>query len=136
MKTQQESHQQYQLAVIGSGSGGREATLLAARKGLRPVLIEGDKGGGACFHTGCYAVRALQACAHQFRDALRSGRFGNKVDLLKVSLYDWMMAQVKVSRRLADTFESEMNGLNVDIHQGYGELPDHRTVKVTGRKGT
>ena len=41
-----------------------------------------------------------------------------------------------MSRRLADSFESEMNGLNVDIHQGYAELPDHRTVKVTGRKGT
>jgi dihydrolipoamide dehydrogenase len=136
MKTEQKSQQHYQLAVIGSGSGGRAAALFAARKGLSTTLIEGDKIGGACFHTGCYAVRALQACAHQFRDALRSGRYGNKVDLLKVSLYDWMMTQAKVSLRLADTFESEMNELNVDIHQGYGELLDHRTVKVTGGKGT
>src|SRR6202035_2166261 len=136
MNTQKVSHRHYQLAVIGSGSGGREASLLGARKGLRTALVEGDKIGGACFHTGCYAVRALQACAHQFRDALRSGRFGNKVDLLKACLYDWMMAQAKVSRRLADTFEAEMNGLNVDIHQGYGELLDRRTVRVTGGKGT
>ena len=46
------------------------------------------------------------------------------------------MTQAKVSLRLADTFESEMNELKVDIHQGYGELLDHRTVKVTGGKGT
>jgi thioredoxin reductase len=39
----------YQLAVIGSGSGGREATLLAARKGLRTALVERDKIGGICF---------------------------------------------------------------------------------------
>jgi dihydrolipoamide dehydrogenase len=136
MKTEQKSQQHYQLAVIGSGSGGRAAALFAARKGLSTTLIEGDKIGGACFHSGCYAVRALQACAHQFRDALRSGRFGNKVDLLKASLYDWMMAQAKVSLRLADSFKSEMNELNVDIHQGYGELLDHQTVKVTGGKGT
>src|ERR1700719_1895075 len=101
MKTEQKSQQHYQLAVIGSGSGGRAAALFAARKGLSTTLIEGDKIGGACFHTGCYAVRALQACAHQFRDALRSGRFGNKVDLLKVSLYDSIIAQAKVSLRLA-----------------------------------
>ena len=63
MKTPHESHQHYQLAVIGSGSGGREATLLAARKGLHSALIEGGKIGGSCFHSGCYAVRALQACA-------------------------------------------------------------------------
>ena len=136
MKTEQKSQQHYQLVVIGSGSGGRAAALLAARNGLRTAVIEGDKIGGASFHSGCYAVRALQACAHQFRDALRSGRFGNKVDLLKASLYDWMMAQAKASLRLADSFKSEMNELNVDLHQGYGELLDHRTVKVTGRKGT
>jgi dihydrolipoamide dehydrogenase len=136
MKTEQRCQRNYQLAVIGSGSGGRAAALFAARRGLSTALIEGGKIGGACFHTGCYAVRALQACAHQFRDALRSGRYGNRVDLLKVSLDDWMMAQTKVSLRLADSFETEMNELNVDIHQGYGELLDHRTVKVTGGKGT
>ena len=83
MKTPQESRQHYQLVVIGSGSGGREASLLGARKGLRTALVEGDKIGGVCFHSGCYAVRALQACAHQFRGSLRSGRFGNKVDFIK-----------------------------------------------------
>jgi len=86
MKTLQESQKHYQLAVIGSGSGGREAALLGARKGLRTALVEGDKIGGVCFHSGSYAVRALQACAYQFRDSLRSGRFGNKVDLLKATL--------------------------------------------------
>src|ERR1700726_5014731 len=135
MKTQQESHQQYQLAVIGSGSGGREATLLAARKGLRTALIEGDKVGGACFHSGCYAVRALQACAHQFRDSLRSGRFGNKVDLLKATLDEWMIAQSKVSSRLVDSFRAELILLNVDVYQGYGELLDNRTVQVIGGRG-
>jgi pyruvate/2-oxoglutarate dehydrogenase complex dihydrolipoamide dehydrogenase (E3) component len=78
MKTELKTQQHYQLAVIGSGSGGRAAALFAARKGLSTTLVEGDKIGGACFRTGCYAVRALQACAHQFRDALRSGRFDNK----------------------------------------------------------
>jgi pyruvate/2-oxoglutarate dehydrogenase complex dihydrolipoamide dehydrogenase (E3) component len=86
-------------------------------------------------YTGCYAVRALQAFAHQFRDALRSGRFGNRADLLKVSLYDWMMAQAKVSLRLAGSFEREVNELNVDIHQGYGELLDHRMSKSLAEKG-
>jgi alkyl hydroperoxide reductase subunit AhpF len=37
MNTPHESHQHYQLAVIGVGSGGREATLLAARKGVQTV---------------------------------------------------------------------------------------------------
>jgi len=126
----------YHLAVIGSGSGGREATLLAARKGLRTALIETDKIGGICFHRGCYAVLALQACARQFRDSWRSGRFGNEIDLLKSTLYDWMVTQSKVSSRLADSFQAELQKLNVDIHQGYGEFLDNRTLQVIGARGT
>jgi dihydrolipoamide dehydrogenase len=125
----------YQLAVIGSGAGGREATLLAARKGLRTALIERDKIGGTSFHRGCYAVCALQACARQFRDSWKSGRFGGKIDLLKATLYDWIIAQKEVSSRLTDSFQAELQRLNVDVHQGHGEFLDNRTLQVIGVRG-
>ena len=126
----------YQVAVLGSGSGGREATLLGARKGLRTALIEADKIGGTCFHRGSYAVRALQACARQFRDSWRSGRFGNESELLKATLRDWMTAQSRVSSRLVDNLKVELKQLNVDLLQGYGEFVDDRTVQVYGPKGS
>jgi dihydrolipoyl dehydrogenase len=126
----------YQLAVIGSGAGGREATLLAARKGLRTAIIERDKLGGTSFHRGCYAICALQACARQFRDSWKSGRFGSKIDLLKATLYDWMVAQQKVSSRLADRFQAELHELNVDVHQGHGEFLDNRTIQLIGTRGS
>jgi dihydrolipoamide dehydrogenase len=126
----------YQVAVIGSGSGGREATLLAGQRGLRTALIERDKIGGICFHRGCYAVCALQACAREFRDRWRSGRFGNRVDLLRTTLSDWMVAQAKVSSRLADSLEAELQQLNVEVHQGHGELLDPRTVRIVGYRGS
>jgi hypothetical protein len=47
MKSLYESHQHYQLAVIGSGS--REATLMAAGNGLHTAWIEAGKIGGAYF---------------------------------------------------------------------------------------
>lgn len=125
----------YQLAVIGSGSGGREATLLAARKGLKTALIERNKIGGVCFHAGCYAVRVLQACARQFRDRVSSGRFGNEPNLLKTTLSDWMRTQSQVSSRLADDLQAELKRLNVEVHQGYAELLDARTIQIIGTQG-
>jgi dihydrolipoamide dehydrogenase len=136
MKTPHDSPQHYQLAVIGSGSGGREATLLAARKGLRTALIEGGKVGGASFHSGCYAVRALQACAHQFRNNLTSGRFGNHIDLLKTTLDDWMIAQQKASTRLTEAFRAELSELHVDLFEGYGEFLGDRLIQVLGAGGS
>ena len=41
----------YQLAVIGAGSGGREAALVAAQNGLKVVLIEKETLGGTCLLT-------------------------------------------------------------------------------------
>ncbi len=136
MKTPHVNQSHYQLAVIGSGSGGREATLLAARKGLRTVLIEGGKVGGTSFHSGCYAVLALQACAHQFRNNLTSERFGNHIDLLKTTLDDWMIVQQKVSSRLTDDFRAELSQLHVDLVEGYGEFLGDRLIQVIGAGGS
>jgi dihydrolipoamide dehydrogenase len=125
----------YQLAIIGSGSGGREATRLAARQGLRTALIEKDRVGGTCFHSGCYAVLSLQASARQFRDRWRSGRFGNKVDLLQETLRDWVMTQSNVSSRLIDGFRIELDQLGVDLYQGHGQFLDERTLQVIDVSG-
>jgi pyruvate/2-oxoglutarate dehydrogenase complex dihydrolipoamide dehydrogenase (E3) component len=53
----------YEVAVIGSGSAGKEAALLAVRQGRRVVVIEKETLGGTCFHRGCFAIRTLRACA-------------------------------------------------------------------------
>jgi pyruvate/2-oxoglutarate dehydrogenase complex dihydrolipoamide dehydrogenase (E3) component len=52
-------NQHYQLAVIGTWSGGSEAALAAAKKVLKVVVIENRTFGGLRLHHGTYAVRAL-----------------------------------------------------------------------------
>jgi pyruvate/2-oxoglutarate dehydrogenase complex dihydrolipoamide dehydrogenase (E3) component len=42
----------YEVAVIGSGSAGKEAALLAAKEGRHVVLIEKETLGGTCYHPG------------------------------------------------------------------------------------
>src|ERR1700724_2692089 len=48
----------YQVIVIGSGCGGMDAAILAARAGLQVLLVEKESLGGTCFHRGCNAIRA------------------------------------------------------------------------------
>jgi dihydrolipoamide dehydrogenase len=126
----------YQLAIIGSGSGGRAASLLAARNGLRTALIERDKIGGTCFHSGCYAVLALQASAREFRDRWRSGRFGNRVELFRETLRDWMRTQANVSSRLVDDLRTELEQSGIDLYHGYGQFRDERTIQIADPSGT
>jgi pyruvate/2-oxoglutarate dehydrogenase complex dihydrolipoamide dehydrogenase (E3) component len=91
MKTELKTQQHYQLAVIGSGSGGRAAVLFAARKGLSTTLVEGDKIGGACFRTGATLSVPSKPVRTNFVMLCAADALTTKVDLLKVSLYDWMI---------------------------------------------
>jgi dihydrolipoamide dehydrogenase len=125
----------YQLVVIGSGSAGREATLLAAGKGLRIALIERDRIGGVAFHSGCYAVSGLLGCARQFRDMLKGERFGNEADLLPATLQKWRIAQSGASTRLAQEFEAELKRSNVDVYQGSAELVTDQIVQIVRASG-
>ena len=127
--------QHYNLGVIGSGSAGRWAAVLGARRGLRTAVIEGANLGGSCFHRGSYAVRALLGCARQFRERLKSGRFGNRVDLLKVTLNDWMTVQRMVTMRLVADLRAELQRSNVDLIRGHGEFLDGRTLQAIDERG-
>lgn len=125
----------YQLAVIGSGSGGAEAALLAAKNGFRVALIEKERLGGTRLHRGCYAVRALHASGRMFRDFLGGGKFGIEADLLRNSLVDWMKSQRAASVRLADELKADLEKLSVKILSGTGSLVDQHVVRITGEWG-
>jgi dihydrolipoamide dehydrogenase len=124
-------NEKYDVAVIGSGSGGSEAALLVAQKGSKAILIEKDAFGGTRFHRGCYAVRALHASSRVFRQIIQSRQFGIESDLLRSSLVDWMKAQRAASTRLAEDLRNELQTLNVRIAKGTGSLLSEHQVRIT-----
>jgi len=70
------SGSQFDLVVLGGGSGGYAAALRGAQLGLSVALIEKDKLGGTCLHYGCIPTKALLHAA-EIADAARdSGKYG------------------------------------------------------------
>ena len=114
------SHQ-YQLIVIGSGSGGKDASILAARAGRRVLVVEKQSLGGTCFHRGCHAIRALRACAWHYSEAERSSRFGLLVDHSGTGWTDWIGTQRRVSAKLAEDLSRTLEALHVHIRFGSGQ---------------
>jgi dihydrolipoamide dehydrogenase len=125
----------YQAAVIGSGSAGRAASLLAARQGLRTVLIEKERVGGTAFHSGCYAVSSLLGCVRQFRDSQKSDRFGNETDVLHAKLENWRSAQCSAGTRLAQAFEEELKSLHIDFYQGHAQIAGDQALEIERASG-
>ncbi|MGV2448244.1 UNVERIFIED_CONTAM: FAD-dependent oxidoreductase, partial [Bacillus sp. ATCC 13368] len=52
------SEPDYDIVILGAGSGGYAAALRGAQLGLKVALIEGDKVGGTCLHRGCIPTKA------------------------------------------------------------------------------
>ena len=127
--------EKYDVAVIGSGSGGSEAALLAAGKGSKAIVIEKDAFGGTRFHRGCYAVRALRASSRVFQQIIQSKQFGIEADVLRSSLVGWMDAQRAASARLAEDLRHDLQTLNVRIATGTGSLLGEHQVRITDPSG-
>ncbi|RZA04950.1 MAG: Si-specific NAD(P)(+) transhydrogenase [Proteobacteria bacterium] len=53
----------FDLVVIGSGPGGTRAAIQAAKLGKRVVIVEKEKAGGSCVHTGTIPSKSLREAA-------------------------------------------------------------------------
>src|SRR6266581_4125959 len=53
------SSNDFDLVVLGAGTGGYEAAFRAGQLGLKVALVDEDKIGGTCLHRGCIPTKAL-----------------------------------------------------------------------------
>ena len=82
----------FDLVVLGGGSGGYAAALRGAQLGLTVALIEKDKVGGTCLHRGCIPTKALLHAGEVADSARESSHFGvnatfNSIDMAGVNSY-------------------------------------------------
>jgi pyruvate/2-oxoglutarate dehydrogenase complex dihydrolipoamide dehydrogenase (E3) component len=126
---------QYQIIVIGSGSAGKDAALLAARAGRRTLLIESDRLGGTGIHRGCHAVRALRACATHYDRVTESDRLGIYLDKVATNWSNWLEVQHRACGRLAEGISRALEQAWVEVKFGRGELFDPHTVVITDELG-
>ena len=66
----------YDLCVIGAGSGGLVAATTGNRLGLKTILLEKNKIGGECTHSGCVPSKAIIQSAKQFHAMKHAARYG------------------------------------------------------------
>ena len=70
------SEQNFDLVVLGAGSGGYAAALRASQLGLTVGLIEKGKVGGTCLHVGCIPTKALLHAAEVADVTKDAAKFG------------------------------------------------------------
>src|SRR5690625_6344537 len=67
---------EYDLVVLGGGTGGYVGAIRAAQLGMKVAIVEKEKLGGTCLHKGCIPSKALLRTAELYRQMKDSQAFG------------------------------------------------------------
>jgi dihydrolipoamide dehydrogenase len=65
---------QFDVGILGGGTGGYTAAIRAAQLGKRVALVEADKLGGCCLHVGCIPTKALLESSGLYRKVAEQGQ--------------------------------------------------------------
>ena len=79
------SNYDYDLFVIGAGSGGVRAARMAAATGIKVGIAEGRRVGGTCVLRGCVPKKLLVYAAHFAHDFEDAAAYGWRVRPLEDS---------------------------------------------------
>ncbi len=128
------STKDYDLFVIGAGSGGVRAARMAAGFGARVAIAEDRYMGGTCVNVGC-VPKKLYVYASEFGKAFEDAR-GFGWDSSKPA-FDWATLRdnkkTEISR-LNAIYRKLLGGANADILDGRARLVDAHTVAVGDRQ--
>ncbi len=124
----------YDLIVLGAGSGGVRAARLTAAGGRRVALVEKGRVGGTCVLRGCVPKKLMFYAAH-FGEEIEDARgFGWRLD--GEPRLDWaafMAAKNSELDRLEGIYRRIQRENGVEIVEGFGRLAGPRAVEVDGR---
>ncbi len=119
------------LIVIGAGSGGLVASLIAAAVNAKVTLIEKDKMGGDCLNTGCVPSKALIKSAKVASLIKRSSEFGIEVSESKVD-FPAVMERVQSIIKTIEPHDSveRFEDLGVECIAGEAKITSPWSVEV------
>jgi dihydrolipoamide dehydrogenase len=122
----------FDIVILGGGSGGYAAALRSAQLGKSVALIEKDKLGGTCLHRGCIPTKALLHSAEVADVTRESAQVGvnatfQSIDMTQVNKY-----RDGIVERLFKGLTGLVTSKNITVVSGEGRLVGPRTISVNG----
>jgi len=122
----------FDVFVIGAGSGGVRAARMAAGEGARVAIADDHALGGTCVNVGCVPKKLYTYASHFSHDFENAKGFGWSLGSAK---FDWptLVANKKTEiSRLNGIYANLLTNSGAQIIRGYASLKDKHTVTVNG----
>ena len=120
----------YDLIVIGAGSGGVRAGRIAAGHGARVAVVEADRPGGTCVIRGCVPKKLLVYGSSFGSDVEDAAGFGWQIE---EAHHDWatlIAAKDAEINRLEGIYRMLLANAGADLIEGYGSITGPHHVSV------
>ena len=130
------SSHDFDLLVIGAGSGGVRASRIAAGHGVRVAVAEEYRVGGTCVIRGCVPKKLLVYGSHFAEDLEDARRFGWQIE---GKTFDWAVLRDNVAAevdRLNGLYQNTLDNNQVTTLLGHARIIDAHTVEVDGQRHT
>ena len=122
----------FDVLILGAGSGGYSCALRAAQLGLKVGLVEKGNLGGTCLHIGCIPTKALLHAAEIADSTRESEQFGVKASLEGIDMAGVNAYKDGVVQRLFKGLTGLIKGRGITVIEGEGRLTGPREVTVAG----
>ena len=126
----------YDLYVIGAGSGGVRASRISAGFGARVAVAEDRPLGGTCVNVGCVPKKLFVYSSHTAEDIEAAAGYGWTVEGAKFHWPTLIANKNKEIERLNGIYRKLLDNAGVDLHEARATLVDAHTVDVGGRQVT
>jgi len=124
------SSNDFDLVVLGAGTGGYTAAFRAAQLGLKVALVDQGKIGGTCLHIGCIPTKALLESAAFVERVRHAKEYGIGVDDPVIDYATMTARRDQVVKRLWTGLKSLVDKNKVTWIQGKGRLDGPTKVVV------
>ncbi|UAJ78025.1 dihydrolipoyl dehydrogenase [Leifsonia sp. ZF2019] len=124
------SEQNFDIVVLGGGSGGYAAALRAAELGFTVGMIEKDKVGGTCLHRGCIPTKALLHAAEVADYSRESAKYGIITQLQGVDINGVTEYRQGIIAKKYKGLQGLVKARGITVIEGEGRLTSPTTVQV------
>ena len=122
----------FDVFVIGAGSGGVRAARMAAGEGVKVAIADDHALGGTCVNVGCVPKKLYTYASHFSHDFENAKGYGWNLGSAK---FHWptLVANKKAEiSRLNGIYANMLDNSGAQIIRGYASLKDANTVSVNG----
>ncbi|MFT8872402.1 MAG: dihydrolipoyl dehydrogenase [Sporolactobacillus sp.] len=112
----------YDLVLLGGGTGGYVAAIRASQLGLKTAIVEREKLGGTCLHKGCIPTKAFLRSAEVLATVRGAEQFGISVTGTMLSFHKVQERKQKIVDQLHQGVVKLMKKGKIDVYSGEGHL--------------